>query len=324
MPNTDLAARRLLGGSELRVSPLCLGGNVFGWTADADASEAVLDAYLEAGGNFIDTANTYSAWVDGHRGGESETIIGDWMRARGNRERVVLATKVGYQAMHEQPPGLGRDAVRGGMAASLRRLGTDHVDLYYLHKDDPGTPLEETLEALDGLVRDGSARTVGLSNYSAERVREVVDLCRRHGWTVPVAMQPGYNLLDRDEYEGALQQVCLDEGLGVAPYFALARGFLTGKYRPRAPLPHTARAAGVSSSYLNDRGFAVLGAVEGVAGAHGATPAQVALAWLMAQPAVVAPIASATSPEQVRELAGAGALRLGTDELEALRTAGTA
>lgn len=317
-----LADRRPLGRSDLRVSPLCLGGNVFGWTADAAASHAVLDAYLETGGNFLDTANTYSAWVAGNRGGESETVIGAWLRDRGCRDEVVLATKVGYSAMHEQPAGLSRDALLGGLEASLRRLGTDRVDLYYLHKDDGDTPLEETLAALDETVRDGRVQWVGLSNYSAERVREVMRLCRGNGWAAPIAMQPGYNLLDREAFEGPLQDVCLAEGLGVAPYFALARGFLTGKYRRGAALPATARAAGVSSSYLNDRGFAVLEAVDAVAGAHGATPAQVALAWLMAQPAVVAPIASATRPEQVRELAGAGALRLADEDLARLRAAG--
>jgi len=319
MPLTD---RRPLGGSDLRVSTLCLGGNVFGWSAGEEASHAVLDAYRDAGGNFLDTANTYSAWVEGNRGGESETIIGAWMADRGCRGEIVLATKVGYQAMEGQPAGLSRRAVRGGLEDSLRRLRTDHVDLYYLHKDDPGTPLEETLETLDTAVRDGLVRWVGLSNYSAGRVREVMELCRARGWAAPVAVQPGYNLLDRDVFEGDLQDVCVAEGLGVAPYYGLARGFLTGKYRPGAPLPASPRAAAVASRYMTPRGWAVLEAVERVAAGHGASPAQVALAWLAAQPAVVAPIASATRADQVREIAGAAALRLGDDELAALRSAG--
>jgi len=317
-----LTERRSLGGSDLRVATLCLGGNVFGWSADERASHEVLDAYRAAGGNFVDTANTYSAWAPGNRGGESETIIGRWMASRGCRDDIVLATKVGYQAMEGQPAGLGRQAVRGGLEASLRRLGTDRVDLYYLHRDDPATPLEETLEALDACVRAGQVRWSGLSNYSPARVRRVMELCRDNGWAAPVAMQPPYNLVDRAGFEGDLQRTCRDEGLGVAPYYSLARGFLTGKYRPGAALPASARAAAVANGYLTDRGFAVLAAADRVAAAHGATPAQVALAWLAAQPTVVAPIASATRAEQVRELAGAGALRLAEDELAALREAG--
>lgn len=311
-----LEARRTLGRSDLRVAPLCLGGNVFGWTADEDASHAVLDAYVADGGNFVDTANAYSSWVPGHRGGESEAVIGRWLASRGRPDDLVVATKVGWP-----PDGLGRDEVRRGAEGALSRLGVERVDLLYAHRDDPETPLAETLAALDGLVREGLVGVLGLSNYAPERVREALELCAREGWTRPEVLQPPYNLIDREDFEGPLEDIARREELGCAPYFALARGFLTGKYRPGAPLPKSARASGVASSYLNDRGLATLDALDRVAGAHGAVPAQAALAWLMARDAVTAPIASATSAAQAHELAGAAALALSPDEIDLLTAA---
>lgn len=314
--------RHPLGRSELMVSPINLGGNVFGWTADRDASFAVLDAYVAAGGNFIDTANMYSAWVPGNSGGESETIIGEWMASRGNRDDVVLATKVGMQGGPDQPKGLTREKIRAGIDASLRRLRTDHVDLFYAHEDDADTPVAETVAAFDELVRDGKVRVVGASNYSADRLRQALDASAANGLARYEVLQPHYNLLDRAGYEGELADLCVAEGISVTPYYALARGFLTGKYRRGADLPATPRAAGIQRDYLNDRGWAALDVVDAVAAANGATQGQVALAWLRAKPGVVAPIASATDTGQIAELAGAGALALTEDEVAALDAAG--
>jgi aryl-alcohol dehydrogenase-like predicted oxidoreductase len=311
--------RRPLGRSGLEVFPLCLGGNVFGWSADEEASIAVLDAYLEAGGNFLDTANVYSAWAPGNAGGESEAIIGRWMEARGARDRIVLATKVGQAGGPGQVKGLGREHVRRGVEASLGRLCTDRIDLYYAHEDDAGTPLEETLGAFDELVREGLVRAIGASNYDAPRLAEALRISGERGLARFEVFQPRYNLVDRDRYEGELEALCLAEGLGVAPYFAIARGFLTGKYRPGGPVPRSARAAGVLRDYLDDdRATRTLDAVDAVAREARATSAQVALAWLMAHPGITAPIASATSPEQVRELTGAAELRLEAAQLARL------
>ena len=317
----SLAARRPLGRSGVAVSPICLGGNVFGWTADEAASFAVLDAFAGAGGNFVDTANSYSTWVPGNRGGESEEIIGRWMRTRGNRDRIVVATKVG-SPMSGQPGGLTRKLVRAGVTASLRRLQVDVIDLYYTHWPDPGTPVEETLGALDELVREGFVRAIGASNEDAARLRIALDTSARYGLARFEAVQPPYNLIDRAAFEGGLEALCAEEELGVAPYYALARGFLSGKYRPGRPLPASPRAAGVASAYMNHRGFAVLDALDRVGAAHGATPGQVALAWLIARPTITAPITSATSAEHAGELAVAAALTLGDDELRLLDGAG--
>ena len=310
-----------IGSSDLEVATLCLGGNVFGWSVDEEASFAVLDAYAAAGGSFIDTANIYSAWVPGNQGGESETIIGRWMAARGNRAKVVVATKVGMAGGPAQPKGLTRDRIRAGCEASLERLQTDYIDLYWAHEDDPSTPLEETLRAFDELVRDGTVRAIGASNYSAARLREAVDVSARHDLARYVALQPHYNLMDRSEFEGGPANVAVVHGMGVMPYFALARGFLTGKYRSETSLPVTPRAAGVARDYLNDRGWRVLAALDEIAAAHDATVGQVALAWLMVRPAVVAPIASATSVAQVNELVGAARLQLTGDQVARLTEA---
>jgi aryl-alcohol dehydrogenase-like predicted oxidoreductase len=297
---------------------LCLGGNVFGWTIDEAASFEVLDAYVAAGGNFIDTADMY-----GRRGaggaGSSERIIGNWITARGNRESLVIATKVG---MAKDPPGLSRDSIRRGIAASLQRLGIDRVDLYYAHRDDTDTPLEETLGAFAELIAEGSVRCVGASNYSAARLEQALRLGEREDLASYVALQPHYNLLERDEYEGELAAVCARGGLACLPYFGLARGFLSGKYRPDGESIESPRAEGVRASYFNERGFAALTALDQIAAAHATTVAAVALAWLAAQPTVLAPIASARSPEQLAELLPSVGLALSAEELARLDAVG--
>jgi aryl-alcohol dehydrogenase-like predicted oxidoreductase len=291
---------------------------VFGWTIDERRSFEVLDAYVEAGGNFIDTADMY-----GRRGtggaGESERIIGRWMAARGNREQLVIATKVGMAA---DAPGLSRENIRRGLEGSLERLGIERVDLYYAHRDDPDTPLEQTLGAFGELIEQGRIGYAAASNYSAERLAQAIGVGEAEGMASYVALQPHYNLVERGEYEGALAAVCARHGLACVPYFGLARGFLTGKYRPGGRELDSQRAAGVREAYFNDRGFAVLEALDEVAGAHATSAAAVALAWLLAQPTVLAPIASATSPEQLSELLECAELELSAAELERLTVAG--
>ena len=302
---------RKLGRSGLRVAALCLGGNTFGWTTDQTASEAVLDAYVEAGGNFVDTADVYSRWAPGHQGGESEAVLGSWMAARRNRHAVIIATKV-MAPMGPGPndTGLSRLHVMHGIEASLRRLRTDYIDLYQAHSDDRDTPLEETLRAFDDLVSQGKVRYIGASNYHAWRLVRALWESDRHGFARYESLQPKYNLVFRDEYERELEPLCLEQGVGVIPYSSLGSGFLSGKYRRGAALPETARAASVQKAYLNDRGFAVLAAVVEVAERLGATPAEVALAWLAHRPGITAPIASATSVSQLTELLGGIDLRL--------------
>ena len=305
-----------LADTDLDVFRLCLGGNVFGWTLDKERSFAVLDAYVQAGGNFIDTADIY-----GRRGagtGSSEQIIGRWIATRGNREELVIATKLG---MGQDPPGLSADAVERGAARSLERLGIDTIDLYYAHRDDADTPLEETLGAFQRLIDAGSIRYAAASNYSAVRLEEAIRLGERAGLARYVALQPHYNLMER-EYESELAPVCERHGLACIPYYGLARGFLTGKYREGGAEVQSPRAAGVRQSYLNGRGLAVLGALDEVAATHGVSVAAVALAWLRSQPTVLAPIASASTPEQLRELLAGAELELSAAELELLSTAG--
>jgi aryl-alcohol dehydrogenase-like predicted oxidoreductase len=289
---------------------------VFGWTLDEERSFAVLDAYVQEGGNFIDTADIY-----GRRGagaGSSEEIIGRWIAARGNRDQLVIATKLG---MGQDPSGLSADAIERGAARSQERLGLDTIDLYYAHRDDPATPLEETLAAFQRLIDAGSVRYVAASNYSAERLEQAMRLGERDGLARYVALQPHYNLMER-AYESELAPVCEREGLACIPYYGLARGFLTGKYREGAAAVQSPRAAGVRESYLNPRGMAVLDALDAVALAHGASAAAVALAWLRSQPTVLAPIASASTPEQLRELLPGAELELTPAELERLGAAG--
>jgi aryl-alcohol dehydrogenase-like predicted oxidoreductase len=310
---------RKLGRTGLKVSALCLGGNTFGWTTDQAASEAVLDAYLDAGGNFIDTADVYARWAPGNKGGESETALGIWMAARRNRPAVIIATKVcGPMGTGPNDGGLSRQHIMEGVEASLRRLRTDYIDLYQAHWDDRDTPLEETLRAFDDLVRQGKARYLGASNHVAWRLTRALWESDRHGYARYECLQPKYNLVVRDEYERELEPLCLEQGIGVIPYSSLASGFLSGKYRRGGELPATARAAGVQKTYMNERGFAVLAAVEKVAAGVGATPAQVALAWLAHRPGITAPIASATSVAQLKEIAAAIDLKLDTETTAAL------
>ncbi len=304
-----------MADTELDVYPLCLGGNVFGWTLDEERSFAVLDAYTQAGGNFIDTADIYGRHGGGPAGG-SEAIIGRWMAARGNRDELVIATKVGMSG-----DGLSAGAIEQGIAGSLERLGIDCVDLYYAHRDDPDTPLEETLSAFARLIDEGRIRHAAASNYSAARLGEALQIGEREGHASYVALQPNYNLLDRDEYEGDLQQVCADHGLACLPFYALARGFLSGKYREGGADVDSPRADGVRASYFNARGFAVLDALDDIATAHATSVAAVALAWLAAQPTVLAPIASATSPAQLADLTASVGLELSGEELSRLSAA---
>jgi aryl-alcohol dehydrogenase-like predicted oxidoreductase len=320
--STPLVRRRPLGGSGFDVSPICLGGNVFGWTADLDVSFAVLDRFVELGGNFIDTANVYSGWVPGNQGGESETIIGRWLRERGTRGQVVIATKVGMGSAKFEK-GLARDQIRRGVEESLARLQLEAIDLYYAHEDDPATPLSETMAAFDELVREGLVRAVGSSNYTADRLRQALDVSAADAVVAFAVHQPHFNLLDRDGYEGPLEQLCRERGLGVAPYFALARGFLSGKYRPDQPLPASGRAAGVARDYMNPRGWRMLETVDRIAAGHGVSQTQVAIAWLLHRPGITAPIVSATAPAQVSELADAAGVALSDQDIAALDAAGS-
>ncbi|MFE0865186.1 aldo/keto reductase [Streptomyces rochei] len=312
-----MTSLRKLGSSDLEVFPLALGGNVFGWTADQDTSFAVLDAYTAAGGNFIDTADSYSAWVDGNSGGESETVLGQWLAARGNRDDVVLATKV---SQHPEYPGLSAANIKAAADASLRRLGTDHIDLYYTHFDKPEVPVEEIVGALDELVRAGKVRHIAASNISAERLAASLDFSDREGLARYVAIQPHYNLVSRDTYEGGLRDLAERAGLAAVPYYALAAGFLTGKYRPGATVD-SSRAGGAARHLETERGRRVLAALDEIAGAHDAPVATVALAWLAAQPTVAAPIASARTVEQLPALLGVAELTLTEDEVRRLTQA---
>ncbi|MFJ6696965.1 aldo/keto reductase [Streptomyces sp. NPDC091272] len=309
---------RPLGNSGLDVFPLALGGNVFGWTADRDRSFAVLDAYTAGGGNFIDTADSYSAWVPGNEGGESERVLGDWLTSRGNRDDVVIATKVGA---HPSYKGLSAANIKAAADESLQRLRTDHIDLYYTHFDDPSVPVEEIVGALDQLVRDGKVRAVAASNISPDRLRESLDLAEREGLAKYTALQPHYNLVSRDTYEGELQEVASQAGLAAVPYFALASGFLTGKYRADGGEVQSARAEGAAKHLETERGRKVLTALDEVAGAHGAEVATVALAWLAARPTVVAPIASARTVEQLPALLAVADVTLTDAELTKLTSA---
>jgi len=305
---------RQLGGSGLETPRLVLGGNVFGFTVKGSEAFRILDRFAEAGGTMIDTADVYSKWVPGHVGGESESLLGDWLKGRGGQKGVLIATKVGYDA------GLAPAEIERAAEGSLSRLGVETIDLYYAHKDDQATALAETLAAFDGLVKAGKVRALGASNYGAGRLAEALDVSAREGLARYEVLQPEYNLMTRDTFEGPLQQLCIDRGLGVLPYYGLASGFLTGKYRSPADKGKSVRG-GRMDAYLNERGRAVLAALDEVAAEAGATPAQVALAWLAAQPGVTAPIASATSLEQLEELLGVLTLELSAAQLEALGAA---
>jgi aryl-alcohol dehydrogenase-like predicted oxidoreductase len=313
----SMTSLRKLGSSDLEVFPLSLGGNVFGWTADEAQSFAVLDAYTAAGGNFLDTADSYSAWVDGNVGGESEAIIGRWVKARGNRADVVIATKV---SQHPDFQGLTASNIKAAADASLRRLGTDYIDLYYTHFDKPDVPVEEIIGALDELVKAGKVRHIAASNISAERLKASLDFSDTEGLARYVAIQPHYNLVSRDTYEGDLRDVAERAGLAAVPYFALASGFLTGKYRPGATVD-SARAQGAAKHLETERGREVLTVLDEIAQAHDAPIATVALSWLAAQPTVAAPIASARTVEQLPALLGVADLTLTDEELQKLTAA---
>ena len=314
------AAVPRLGRSDLDVFGLCLGGNVFGWTADEGQSFEVLDAYVAAGGNFVDSSDSYSAFAPGNQGGESETVLGNWFAARGNRADVVLATKVGRKPDRQ---GLSRANIRTAVTESLERLQSDYIDLYYAHADDPDTPLEETLSAFDELVREGSVRHIAASNYSAPRLAAALEISDRQGLARYVALQPHYSLVERHHFEGELVDLCVREGLACVPYWALARGFLTGKYRPGVEVDSP--RAGAAAKYLEDeRAVAVLAALDRISEARQTTVAAVALAWVRAQPAVAAPIASARNPQQLAEILPGATLELTDAELSELSNVSTA
>ena len=310
---------RELGRSGLKVSALCFGGNVFGWTADEATSMKLLDAMVDSGVNFVDTADSYSTWVAGHHGGESESVIGKWLKSRGKRDRVVLATKVGSD-LGGGKKGLAKAYIVREVEESLQRLQTDYIDLYQTHRPDLGTPEEETLSAYEQLVREGKVRAIGTSNYTATQLKHSLDISRQHGWPRYESLQPNYNLYDRSDYERELEPICVQEKIGVIPYFSLAAGFLTGKYRSEADLAQRARGQFVKK-YLNERGFTILAALDEVAKEKKATPAQIALAWLIARPSIAAPIVSATSLEQWREIVKALDVKLDASAIERLNAA---
>jgi aryl-alcohol dehydrogenase-like predicted oxidoreductase len=312
--------KRRLGRTDLDVSVLCFGGNVFGWTTDPAQSAVVLDAFVEAGGNFVDSADVYSRWVPGNHGGESETILGQWMKDRGNRADIVVATKLG-SPMGEGKQGLSRQYMVRAVEDSLKRLQTDYIDLYQAHRDDPETPQEETMAAFDDLIKQGKVRWLGASNFSAARLASANEVAQQGGWHRYESIQPPYHLLRRADYEAELEPLCQKEEIGVITYSSLASGFLTGKYRQGEPLPSSGRANGVQNQFMNDKGWAVLAAVEHVARRLGATPAQVALAWIASRPGMTGPIASATTPEQLAELIGGIDLKLDDAAISELDTA---
>jgi aryl-alcohol dehydrogenase-like predicted oxidoreductase len=311
---------RTLGRSRLQVAPLCLGGNVFGWTTDEAASFKVLDAMIAAGLNFIDTADVYSVWIPGHRGGESETVIGNWLRRRGRRDDVVIATKVGME-MAPDRKGLSAAHIARSAEDSLRRLQTDYIDVYFAHSDDASTPLAETLGAYQKLIEQGKVRAIGASNYTAARLAEALEVSRKHGLPRYEALQPHYNLYARSEYESELEPLCLKEQLGVVSYFALASGFLSGKYRAPEDAAKSARGKGVIAKFLNERGLRILAALDDVARRYATPVASVALAWQIARPGITAPIASATTVDQLHELAAATQLKLDRAAIEQLNCA---
>ena len=314
-----MPALRELGHSGLHVAPLALGGNVFGWNVDEKVSFALLDAFVEAGFNLVDTADMYSSWAPGNRGGESETIIGRWLQRSGKREQVVLATKVAKWA---ERPGLSADNIAAAIDDSLRRLHTDVVDLYQAHEDDDSVPLEETLGAFARLIEAGKVRAIGASNYSATRLREALQISADYHLPRYESLQPEYNLYDRAGYEAELEPLAREQELGVIGYYALARGFLSGKYRSAADAGKSrVRGGEVAAQYLNPRGLRILAALDDVAASHTATPAQIALAWLIAQPSVTAPIVSATRVEQLHDVLAAARLQLSAQDIAQLDAA---
>jgi len=314
--------KRKLGNSELEIAPLVFGGNVFGWTADEATSFRLLDAFVAAGFDCIDTADVYSRWAPGNAGGESETIIGKWLKRRGRRDDVVIATKVGME-MAPDRKGLSRAYILRSAEDSLKRLQTDYIDLYQSHRDDAATPIDETLEAYRQLAAQGKVRVIGASNFDAKRLDESLAASKQHGFPRYQTLQPNYNLHDRADFEAGLEPICLQQNVGVITYYSLASGFLTGKYRSETDLGKSVRGRGMRK-YLTDRGFRILRALDEVSARVAATPAQVALGWLMARPSVTAPIASATSLAQLDELLGAARIRLDPEAIATLDKASAA
>ena len=306
-----------IGRSEIDIHPLCLGGNVFGWTSDRETSFSILDEFMARGGDFIDTADSYSQWVPGHTGGESESILGDWIAERGNRSRVIIATKVGHKG---DRPGLSRANIIAACDESLARLQSDYIDVYYCHRDDPDVPMEETLAALAELVHAGKVRVIAASNFSTERLAQALAISASHGLPRYEAVQPHYNLLVRDEYEGPMAELCAAESVSCFPYYTLGAGFLTGKYRTMEDAQEVARGARVSQ-YIDDRAWRILAAMDQVVESTGATHAAVAIAWLSAQPTVTAPIASASRPSQLDDMFAAMSLSLPAEDLALLDAA---
>jgi len=312
---------RRLGATDLHIAPLVLGGNVFGWNLDKAASFAVLDAFVAGGGTMIDTADVYSAWAPGHKGGESETVIGEWLKASGKRDKVLIATKVGML------PGANGEKlapahIAASAEASLKRLGIDRIDLYFAHQDDDSVPQEDVLAAFGKLIDAGKVRALGASNFHAARLKSANDAARAHGLPHYHALQPEYNLVSRHKFEGELQDYCVEHNIGVVPFYGLANGFLTGKYRSPADYGKSAIRGARMAPYMEGKGPLVLAALDKIAAETGASPAQISLAWLAAQPGVTAPIASATSTAQVEELLGSIDLTLTPDQLSTLDAAG--
>jgi aryl-alcohol dehydrogenase-like predicted oxidoreductase len=310
---------RRIGNSALETAPIIFGGNVLGWTVNQASAFRILDAFIDAGFNAIDTADTYSRWVPGNKGGESETIIGNWLK-QGKRDRVLIFTKLGAE-MGPDKRGLSRRYMKMAVEDSLRRLQTDTIDLYQSHRDDASTPMLETLDTYAELIKEGKVRAIGASNFTPTRLEEAVDVSRKHGLPRYECLQPRFNLYDRSDYEGALEQLCLRENIGVIPYYPLASGFLTGKYRSAADFGKSPRGGGMAN-YLNAKGRKILAALDEVAAAHNVRPASVALAWLIARPSITAPIASATSLDQLKDFSAAAALTLSPADIATLDAAG--
>ncbi|MFD0764955.1 aldo/keto reductase [Mucilaginibacter lutimaris] len=311
--------KRELGKSGIFVQSFCFGGNVFGWTADEKTSFGLLDAFVDAGFDFVDTADVYSKWAPGNTGGESETIIGNWLKQSGKRDKVILATKVG-KPMGDDKKGLSKAYITRAVESSLRRLQTDYIDLYQSHDDDKDTPLAETLETFDSLIKQGKVRAIGASNYGADRFREALKVSEENGLARYETLQPEYNLYDREDYETQYESLCRENNIGVITYYSLASGFLTGKYRSEDDLNKSKRGGGIKK-YLNGRGYKILAALDKVAEEYDTTPAGIALAWVMARPGITAPIASATSVQQLNELIKSAELNLNGEAIELLTTA---
>jgi aryl-alcohol dehydrogenase-like predicted oxidoreductase len=310
--------KRALGRSGISVVPFAFGGNVFGWTADEKTSFGLLDAFVDYGFDFIDTADVYARWVPGNKGGESETIIGNWLKQSGKRDKIVLATKVGKPMNGEK--GLSKAYITKAVEASLTRLQTDYIDLYQSHEDDKDTPLAETLETYTDLIKQGKVKAIGASNYSAGRLREALQVSKDNGFARYESLQPEYNLYDREEYEKQYESLCRENNLGVITFYSLASGFLTGKYRSEADLNKSPRGGGINK-YLNPRGYRILAALDKVAGEYNTTPASIALAWIMARPGITTPIASATGIHQLKELTKAAQIKLSGESITLLTTA---